>query len=268
MRYPHEPARLLADASLLAAQPAAAALGPWLLLMRRRLRRAGVLHNDQLFGIGHSGAIDEARLIERTARAAARAHRDLPASGHAFRRGRSVLDVRLSACRGTGGAAESARARAARRSRTRRAAAIATGCGCRPADRPHEIGGAVPRGAVRYGCELPGAALIVTFVTSFSAAVAAPAVIGSPQHRSLLARFFLDSYVEYCAGSHPVARARCSGAATPDRAAVLAGGRGHRERHLQHGRRGRGARSRIRGCARPSSCRASRRAATPGCCWR
>ncbi len=62
VRYPHEPARLLADASLLD-RAAAAALGPWLLLMRRRLRRAGVAHNDQLYGIGHSGAVDEARLI-------------------------------------------------------------------------------------------------------------------------------------------------------------------------------------------------------------
>ena len=42
---------------------AACALHPWLRLMRRRLRRAGMIHNDQLFGIGRSGAIDEATLM-------------------------------------------------------------------------------------------------------------------------------------------------------------------------------------------------------------
>jgi len=62
VRYPHEPARLLAGASL-AERAAAAALAPWLLLMRRRLRRAGLCHNDQLFGIGRSGAMDEATLM-------------------------------------------------------------------------------------------------------------------------------------------------------------------------------------------------------------
>jgi hopanoid biosynthesis associated protein HpnK len=62
VRYPHEPARLLGAASMLD-RVAAAALGPWLLLMRHRLRRAGIFHNDQLYGIRHSGAVDEARLI-------------------------------------------------------------------------------------------------------------------------------------------------------------------------------------------------------------
>jgi hopanoid biosynthesis associated protein HpnK len=63
VRYPHEPARLLAGASL-RERAAAAALKPWLLLMRRRLRAAGLIHNDQLFGMGRSGAIDEATLIQ------------------------------------------------------------------------------------------------------------------------------------------------------------------------------------------------------------
>ena len=62
VRYPYEPARLLTSPSL-SEHAAAAALHPWLLLMRRRLRRAGMIHNDQLFGIAHSGAIDEATLI-------------------------------------------------------------------------------------------------------------------------------------------------------------------------------------------------------------
>ncbi|MFI4905745.1 MAG: hopanoid biosynthesis-associated protein HpnK [Steroidobacteraceae bacterium] len=63
VRYPHEPARLLTGASL-PERAAAAALKPWLLLMRRRLRNAGLIHNDQLFGMGRSGAIDEATLID------------------------------------------------------------------------------------------------------------------------------------------------------------------------------------------------------------
>ena len=62
VRYPYEPPSLLGTASL-SERAAAAALHPWLKLMRRRLRRAGLIHNDQLFGIGRSGAIDEATLI-------------------------------------------------------------------------------------------------------------------------------------------------------------------------------------------------------------
>jgi hopanoid biosynthesis associated protein HpnK len=39
-------------------------LRPWLALMRARLRRAGMACNDQLFGLGHSGRMDEARLLQ------------------------------------------------------------------------------------------------------------------------------------------------------------------------------------------------------------
>jgi hopanoid biosynthesis associated protein HpnK len=39
-------------------------LTPWLALMRARLRRAGMACNDQLFGLGHSGRMDEARLLQ------------------------------------------------------------------------------------------------------------------------------------------------------------------------------------------------------------
>ncbi len=39
-------------------------LTPWLALMRARLRRAGMVCNDQLFGLAHSGAMDEARLLQ------------------------------------------------------------------------------------------------------------------------------------------------------------------------------------------------------------
>jgi len=42
---------------------AALLLAPWLRLMRRRLRSAGVRHNDRVFGIAFSGSMDEARLL-------------------------------------------------------------------------------------------------------------------------------------------------------------------------------------------------------------
>lgn len=38
-------------------------LSPWLALMRSRLRRAGMACNDHIFGLTHSGAMDEARLL-------------------------------------------------------------------------------------------------------------------------------------------------------------------------------------------------------------
>ena len=38
-------------------------LTPWLALMRGRLRRAGLSCNDRIFGLAHSGAMDEARLL-------------------------------------------------------------------------------------------------------------------------------------------------------------------------------------------------------------
>lgn len=39
-------------------------LSPWLALMRARLQRAGMVYNDQLFGLAHSGRMDEARLLQ------------------------------------------------------------------------------------------------------------------------------------------------------------------------------------------------------------
>lgn len=42
---------------------AAAGLAPWLALMRRRLDAAGLEHNDQVFGIAASGAMDETTLL-------------------------------------------------------------------------------------------------------------------------------------------------------------------------------------------------------------
>jgi len=37
---------------------------PWLALMRARLRRAGMACNDRLYGVAHSGAMHEARLLQ------------------------------------------------------------------------------------------------------------------------------------------------------------------------------------------------------------
>jgi hopanoid biosynthesis associated protein HpnK len=43
---------------------APALLRPWLRLLARRLDRAGIAHNDQVVGIRHSGAMDEAVLLQ------------------------------------------------------------------------------------------------------------------------------------------------------------------------------------------------------------
>jgi hopanoid biosynthesis associated protein HpnK len=39
-------------------------LSPWLALMRARLRHARLASNDQIFGLAHSGAMDESRLLQ------------------------------------------------------------------------------------------------------------------------------------------------------------------------------------------------------------
>lgn len=43
-------------------------LKPWIALMRRRLDIAGVLHNDHVFGIARSGAMDESVLLDALSR--------------------------------------------------------------------------------------------------------------------------------------------------------------------------------------------------------
>lgn len=48
-------------------------LRPWIALMRGRLARAGVAHNDYVVGIEHTGGMDEAALLDALAR--------MPASG-------------------------------------------------------------------------------------------------------------------------------------------------------------------------------------------
>lgn len=70
VRLPSEPAWIAAGGGATRAQALAQSLGlrPWLALMRRRLRRAGVIYNDQVFGIARSGNMDEAALLAVLAR--------------------------------------------------------------------------------------------------------------------------------------------------------------------------------------------------------
>jgi hopanoid biosynthesis associated protein HpnK len=63
VRLPYEPAELVQPPSLLASV-AGWSMTPWLRLMQRRLERAGVLSNDHLLGIHHSGAMNETTLLE------------------------------------------------------------------------------------------------------------------------------------------------------------------------------------------------------------
>jgi chitin disaccharide deacetylase len=46
----------------------AALLTPWIALMKRRLRMAQMQHNDRIFGVAASGAMDEAKLLAILAR--------------------------------------------------------------------------------------------------------------------------------------------------------------------------------------------------------
>lgn len=69
VRVPDEPLWFSVRAGGWLAGPASAALlMPWLALMRSRLRAAGILHNDRIFGIARSGSMDEGTLLEILAR--------------------------------------------------------------------------------------------------------------------------------------------------------------------------------------------------------
>ena len=69
VRVPREPVWFAMRAGgPLAGSVGAALFAPWLALMRRRLRAAGIVHNDQVFGIACSGSMGEARLLEIVAR--------------------------------------------------------------------------------------------------------------------------------------------------------------------------------------------------------
>jgi hopanoid biosynthesis associated protein HpnK len=60
MRVPAEPLWAGSAGSIL--------LAPWLMLMKHRLRRAGIPHNDHVFGMGSSGKMNEERLLGILAR--------------------------------------------------------------------------------------------------------------------------------------------------------------------------------------------------------
>jgi hopanoid biosynthesis associated protein HpnK len=65
VRLPREPAWVARRAGGAIAGPAVTGLlSPWLAIMRRRLRAARVTHNDYVFGLSDSGAMNEARLLE------------------------------------------------------------------------------------------------------------------------------------------------------------------------------------------------------------
>ena len=68
IRVPAEPLWFARRHAPIAASLSALALAPWLQLMRRRLGAAGIAYNDHVFGIGPSGAMDEAALLGILAR--------------------------------------------------------------------------------------------------------------------------------------------------------------------------------------------------------
>lgn len=67
VRLPREPAWVARRAGPLKGA-ASRLLAPWLALMKRRLRAAGMAYNDQVFGVTDSGAMDEAALLRVLAR--------------------------------------------------------------------------------------------------------------------------------------------------------------------------------------------------------
>jgi len=68
MRVPDEPFWFAVRSAGVLPGLTQALLSPWIALMKRRLRRARVFHNDRIFGIAGSGAIDEASLLAILAR--------------------------------------------------------------------------------------------------------------------------------------------------------------------------------------------------------
>ena len=68
-RVPAEPAWFRpAGAGKAGGAAGALMLAPWLALMKRRLRAAGMRHNDHVFGIARTGAMDEQALVEAVGR--------------------------------------------------------------------------------------------------------------------------------------------------------------------------------------------------------
>jgi len=63
VRVPDEPIWFAAGGGNWLAGASAVLLAPWIALMKRRLRAAHMPHNDRLFGVAASGAMDEAKLL-------------------------------------------------------------------------------------------------------------------------------------------------------------------------------------------------------------
>jgi hopanoid biosynthesis associated protein HpnK len=68
VRVPDEPLWFAARSGNWFSGTQAALLAPWVSLMKRRLRRANMPHNDRLFGVAASGAMDEGKLLTILAR--------------------------------------------------------------------------------------------------------------------------------------------------------------------------------------------------------
>jgi chitin disaccharide deacetylase len=68
MRVPDEPLWFAARNGRWDAAAGSTLLTPWLMLMRHRLRVAGIFHNDRVFGIANSGSMDEEQLLAILAR--------------------------------------------------------------------------------------------------------------------------------------------------------------------------------------------------------
>jgi chitin disaccharide deacetylase len=64
VRVPDEPYWFAAQGGAWLAAAGNALLTPWIALMKRRLREARMLHNDRIFGIAASGAMDETKVLE------------------------------------------------------------------------------------------------------------------------------------------------------------------------------------------------------------
>jgi hopanoid biosynthesis associated protein HpnK len=64
LRIPDEPLWAAAQGPSLAAVGGALLLKPWLALMRRRVRAAGLMANDAVFGVASSGMMNESVLLE------------------------------------------------------------------------------------------------------------------------------------------------------------------------------------------------------------
>jgi hopanoid biosynthesis associated protein HpnK len=64
VRVPHEPMWYARRGGKMGAIAATAFLTPWVALMKARLLAAGILHNDQVFGISGTGHLDEVTLLD------------------------------------------------------------------------------------------------------------------------------------------------------------------------------------------------------------